>query len=359
MREDAKLVALTHAHLVSSNGVENTLSKAGIAHDCSVTPAELMEEAYKVGADVVFLTDHNNIWGYRPLLEERDRKEKYRGIMIIRSEEITINTKSQAHMIAYGLSERIPPLKRLEETLDEIAKQNAVSCAPHAFSPSNGLREDTLTCDLMESFNGNCRDVYSNLKQIRFANENQIPGLAGSDSHIRRTVGLCTNLIEAENKTDYILEAMRKGRVEIGSYDYATTSDLLEQAHYIIKNSRDAIESNLRKGKTIVHSLGLYGLDKFLANPYSKFFVKLAEMGLYATSVASEKVNFQGKDPDIMIGRRWRDLVYNVFPDFALHGFGFFGNSAYEKLKSVQRKFDKEFATLRYNQRIDSTVPRQ
>ena len=60
--------------------------------------------------------------------------------ILIHDDEITINNKG--HVLAYGIENEIKPGMTLDETLDEIKKQNGISCAAHPFAVSNGIREE-------------------------------------------------------------------------------------------------------------------------------------------------------------------------------------------------------------------------
>ena len=164
--------------------------------------------AYEKKIDALFITNHNTLNGYKQMLAYRDNHEKLRSIKIYPAEEITINTKG--HVLAYGIYETIKPGMDIDETLDAIKKQNAVSCAAHPFAVSNGIREKAIKCDMIETFNSNNIDHYSNIVAEKFSSDNQMISIAGSDSHVLSTFGRCINSIESENKLDSILQEMLK-----------------------------------------------------------------------------------------------------------------------------------------------------
>lgn len=121
--------------------------------------------------------------------------------------------------MAYGLDKEITPGKTLEETLDEIKRQGAVSCAAHPFAVSNGIRKKARLCDMIESFNSNNIDKFSNMVASKFAAENGLPSIAGSDSHIASTFGRSINIVEAENNLDSILQKMLAGQFKIQAHN--------------------------------------------------------------------------------------------------------------------------------------------
>ena len=52
--------------------------------------------------------------------------------------------------------------------MDEIKRQGAVSCAAHPFAVSNGIRKKARLCDMIESFNSNNIDKFSNMVASKF-----------------------------------------------------------------------------------------------------------------------------------------------------------------------------------------------
>ena len=55
-----------HCHNIFSNGHVGALEPI---YDCNVTIPKQLEQAYLVGLDVLFVTNHNTIDGYRQMLE--------------------------------------------------------------------------------------------------------------------------------------------------------------------------------------------------------------------------------------------------------------------------------------------------
>jgi predicted metal-dependent phosphoesterase TrpH len=112
-----------------------------------VTIEEQLQGALENKIDVLFVTNHNLVDGYRQILEYQQNHSKYQSIKVYPAEEVTIDNKG--HVLAYGITEGISPSLTLEETLDEISRQNGVSCAAHPFAVSNGIREKAVMCDLI------------------------------------------------------------------------------------------------------------------------------------------------------------------------------------------------------------------
>ena len=108
-------------------------------YDCGVTVKQQLEKAHEMGLDAFFITNHNTLNGYNSLLEYSENHEKYKKIKVYPGEEIT--TDQGIHVLAFGLNQTIKAGDSLEEILDDIKSQGAISCAPHPFGLSNGLRE--------------------------------------------------------------------------------------------------------------------------------------------------------------------------------------------------------------------------
>ena len=92
---------------------------------------QLLESALKQKIDALFVTNHNTLKGYHEILEYQQNHRKYYDIRIYPAEEITVD--NGGHVLAYGINKTITPGMTLEETLDEIKRQNAVSCAGSSF----------------------------------------------------------------------------------------------------------------------------------------------------------------------------------------------------------------------------------
>jgi predicted metal-dependent phosphoesterase TrpH len=294
----------THCHNVFSNQ-KNYASR--MPFDCGVTIEEQLEKAYHQKIDIMFVTNHNTLDGYSQILEYKKNHAKYRKIKIYPAEEITINNKG--HVLAYGIEKEIRPGMTLDETLDEIRQQNGVSCAAHPFAVSNGIREYAKRCDIIESFNSNNIDFFSNLIAEKFAKENNLVSIAGSDSHVKSTIGRSINKVESENNIDSILEKLRKGKFTIEKSDYASKEEMHEHAHYIISLSRQSILNSINESNPKYHSIVKWAIDSFISNPNSRLWHIMSSLGMYLSKRVSKKVNMYGYNPLILQQRSWSNLI--------------------------------------------------
>lgn len=268
--------------------------------------ASQLQRALEKEIDVLFVTNHNTLDGYRQILDYQSHHQKYSAIKIYPAEEITID--NGGHVLAYGISQTIKPGMSLEQTLDEIRRQNAVSCAAHPFAVTNGIRERAVQCNLIESFNSNNVDRYSNIVASRFAREKQMPEIAGSDSHVLTTIGKCMNQIECENNLDSVLAALRKG-THVASKDYASRSEVFEHAHYIIKSSKEMLLDYTHEHHPGLYRTVRWALNSYTSDPSNMLWRTLGNFTLYLTKRVSKKVNIRGHNPSVFDDRPWAQLI--------------------------------------------------
>ena len=290
-----------HCHNIFSNGNVGSLEPI---HDCNVTISKQLEQAYMAGLDVLFVTNHNTIDGYKQMLEYKKNHQKFNALNVYPAEEVTTNNES--HVLVYGLDHTIKSGLSLHEILDEAKKQNAVTVAPHPFSLLDALREDSIHCDLFEVFNSSNVDVYSNLKAEKFANEKGLHVVAGSDSHVQSTIGRSTNLIHSENKLDDVINAMKHHKITIESTAYVQPKEALEHIRYKIENSAFFIDEYTSQfyPRALWPIKLLYKL--YMVDPEGIFWNIFYRMSISALKRISKKINFEGHDHRLF---RERNLV--------------------------------------------------
>ena len=270
-------------------------------HDCNISVRDQLEHSCKQGLDAVFVTNHNTLDGYRQMLEYKNDHEKFKDIGVFAAEEITTN--SGEHVLAYGIHDAIAPGITLEEALDAIRDQGAVSSAPHPFSLINGLRENAKRCEMIEVFNSNNVDVFSNARAVQFAHDYRMVRVAGSDSHVLSTLGRCINVIDSENDIDDILHAMRKGRIEITQTGYALQAETLDHLKYKINNSKEYIMEYVAEHYPHERWLFALLLRIYNSNQNSYAWSLFYKIAVYAIRRLSQKINLQNKDPSFMAER--------------------------------------------------------
>ena len=295
------LRAELHCHNVFSNGHVGSLEPI---HDCNVTIPQQLEQAYLAGLNVLFVTNHNTIDGYKQMLEYKKNHQKFDELKVYPAEEVTTN--NEAHVLVYGIDHVIKSGLSLHEILDEAKKQNAVTVAPHPFSLLDALRDDSIYCDLFEVFNSSNVDVHSNLRAKNFASERDLHVVAGSDSHVRSTIGRSTNLIHSENKLDSVIDAMKHHNVSIENTEYVQPKEALEHIRYKIQNSAFFIDKYTSQfyPRALWPIKLLYKL--YMIDPEGIFWNMFYRMSIIALRRISRKINFEGYDHRLF---RERNLV--------------------------------------------------
>ena len=295
------LKAELHCHNVFSNGNVGALEPI---YDCNVTISKQLEQAHAVGLDVLFVTNHNTIDGFKQMLEYKKNHQKFDALNVYPAEEVTTNNES--HVLIYGLDHSIKSGLSLHEVLDEAKKQDAVTIAPHPFSLLDALREDSTYCDLFEVFNSSNVDVYSNLKAKNFAKEKGLHVVVGSDSHVQSTIGRSTNLIHSENKLDSVIDAMKHHKITIEKTAYVQPKEALEHIRYKIENSAFFIDKYTSQfyPRALWPIKLLYKL--YMIDPEGIFWNMFYRMSISALKKISRKINFEGYDHRLF---RERNLV--------------------------------------------------
>ena len=267
-------------------------------YDCNVTIQDQLERARNIGLDVLFVTNHNTLDGYFQMVEYKNNHEKYKHIQVYPAEEVSTNDDS--HVLVYGIHEQIKSGLSFEEVIDEARRQNGISSAPHPFSLLDAVREKAKHCDLIEVFNSNNVDVFANTKATVFAEQNNMVGVAGSDSHVLSTLGRCSNIIESENTLDDILAAMKHKRIQIQNTGYATAKETIEHLRYKIENSKEFIYDYMAQFYPQSKNYLSLLLRLFEKNPNSYLWILFYKFAIFAMKRLSRKINFQSLDPSFM-----------------------------------------------------------
>jgi hypothetical protein len=165
-------------------------------------------------------------------------------------------------------------------------------------------------CDLVESFNSNNIDIFSNVVSTKFSEDNMMHAVAGSDSHVASTIGRCINTVESENNMDSILDSMRKGKFKIDKANYATENELYELAHYVLSSSNKLLTTYILENyHPLVHYAAKLALNSFSSDPCNRFWRTVAAFTFYLTKRASKKINMKGYNPIMFERRSWSRLI--------------------------------------------------
>ncbi len=198
------------------------------------SPAEIMKHAKHLGVGAVAITDHDVFKAHKAV----GASAKKYGVLHIPSEEIDT---SEGHVLAIGINERVKSHMDVRETIDQIHSQGAIAIAAHPFDINDdGIKESARFCDAMEIFNCLNLDRIANIKGRKFAQKNEIPGVAGSDAHMLDMMGCGLNQIDADD-VDGIMNAVKKGKAGIATSKYIPISVIREWSLLRLKASYDQI----------------------------------------------------------------------------------------------------------------------
>ena len=148
--------------------------------------SSLLAAARESGIARLVITDHNTIQGAL-LAKELDPE------LVIVGEEILTE---QGELLAYYVKEEIPKGLSATETIARLKDQGAFIAIPHVFDlRRHGWRMPDLLeilplVDALEVFNARCLAGGINRRAREFAEERNMPMIAGSDAHSLVELGL-------------------------------------------------------------------------------------------------------------------------------------------------------------------------
>ncbi len=187
------MTSFHHPHLTADYGSAD-LHTHTLASDGLASPRAVVDYAENLtDLDIIAITDHDDV---KPSLEAREwaARKGYR-IQVVTGLEITTR---EGHLLALFVEERPPSLRPLRETAEWILKRGGICVAPHPFTRlthSLGSRTMKLAADHrllagVEVLNASPAGRASRPKAMRFAAEEQVAVLGGSDAHTLAIVGL-------------------------------------------------------------------------------------------------------------------------------------------------------------------------
>ncbi len=189
---------------------------SSLSYDGRDSVDELLREAATVGLDALAITDHDEI---EASIEATERAPGY-GLIGIPGMEVT---SAVGHVLALGVSERIPEDLSFDETIDRIHDAGGIAVVPHPFQKSRSGVAANLSAaslaraDAIEVYNSRLLTGRGNRRAKAFAQKHDLPVTAGSDAHVAEMVGRAVTEIDADEPTvEAMLEAIREGRTAIG-----------------------------------------------------------------------------------------------------------------------------------------------
>lgn len=181
--------------------------------DGNMNPKDILETAISKGLDVISVTDHNSTKGG---IETRDYAEKKDlPIKVLVGQEV--KTLS-GEIIVLNVEEIIPKDMTLEETISYGKKGFIIT--PHPFDKFRKGIGDNIDpikdkINAIEVFNSRTLLSAHNKLAESYAKTNNIPGVAGSDSHFSEELGSSYFMIESKKTTSSIFKTITEGKISI------------------------------------------------------------------------------------------------------------------------------------------------
>jgi len=158
-----------------------------VSKDAALHPTEVIKIAKRRGLDRICITDHNTLAG---ALAAKEIDPEF----VIVGEEILTE---HGEILAFFVSEWVPPRLSHQETIDRLQAQGAVISVSHPFDRHRNRpwTETMLTAilsriDAIESFNARAIYAEDNDKARAFAAAHALPTTAGSDAHTAMEIGV-------------------------------------------------------------------------------------------------------------------------------------------------------------------------
>lgn len=173
-------------------------------------PERLLESARAKGIQRLAITDHSEIEGAR-------EAQALDPDLVIVGEEV--NT-TQGELLAYFVTEWIPPGLEPMEAIHRLKEQDAVISVAHPLDPFRGgaWREPALLeilpyVDALEIFNARTVGKDANGRARDLANEVGLPGTAGSDAHAYLELGTAGLRLPDFEDADGMRAALKQAEV--------------------------------------------------------------------------------------------------------------------------------------------------
>ncbi len=179
------------------------------SRDCLTSLEAFLEACRRKGLDRVAVTDHNTIAGALRLKEMDPER-------IIVGEEIRT---THGELIAYFLTDPVPPGLPPEETIERVHAQGGVVGISHPLDRlrREAMREATLSLldrvDFLEAFNARCLLPSDNRAAHALAERHGLPMSAGSDAHSAGELGMAVVVLPPFDSPAAFLESLRQGRI--------------------------------------------------------------------------------------------------------------------------------------------------
>jgi len=179
--------------------------------DSCTEPKNILDRARKLNFNVLGITDHNTTEG------AIKTKKIAKDILILVGQEIATE---QGDVIVFGTEETLKG--SLFDIIDKARENDLLIILPHPFDRFRNsvgklskyeLKEISRKIHAIEVFNSRCLLNKFNEEAQKFSKENNISGVAGSDSHILNEIGNVRNFLDCEMEEKEIYKTIKLGKL--------------------------------------------------------------------------------------------------------------------------------------------------
>lgn len=372
MQFGAPLRMELHCHNKYSN---YRLKDSRFGLDCGTDIPSQLYAAKSAGLSGFILTNHNTLDGYKQLIDYQKDHPMLRDLMILQGMELSMNPirkmKGERHphmgvlCIDASASDKIPDYARIDEALDFARSVGAVSVAEHPFDVSGaGLMNDASKCDLIEGFNSNNMDMYSNLRAQVFAAKSNKYVVSGSDSHLSSTMGRSTVTIyprdmhESDVGNDEVRYALLHGNFVVDKPSYNTIKNFKDVTIYHFSDKKQMMGDLRKKSYGPLVPIGEFIYNRFEKNPDRKWVDFLGGVFLKRMRSLSKKVNMYGYDDGLLHNASLpRKIIESVLPTMPSRCAG--GRKNLDWANDFLRGYDHDSPHIHMNKQNDAVRGRK
>ena len=183
---------------------------------------QLIHKASQEAFDAIAITNHNVVTYNKDLVSFAEKK----GILLLPGMEATFSNK---HVLIINPDFKKNPLNRPLKDLSKIKNNTNLIIAPHPFFPTSKSLKSTLFqylsfFDAIEFSHYYNHVINCNKKAVEIANLYNKPLVGTSDCHNLMQLGTTYALVEAEKEPLSIIEAVKKGKIELCTTPFSLIS---------------------------------------------------------------------------------------------------------------------------------------
>jgi hypothetical protein len=196
---------------------------------------EILKAAIDASLDGIAITDHDTLEGY--FEAERIIREEGLDLLVIPGVEVST---SEGHLLTLGIRELPPSGRSPDETIEFVRVRGGISIVAHPYHLFRHAMYRIPDCDAVEVYNSKYIFGIANLWAKRMAERRGLPMVAGSDSHMAKTVGLGVTVVDVEEGSDLgdVLASIRGGRVKIESKRMSPSAFVSQMVRWTKKRLR-------------------------------------------------------------------------------------------------------------------------